>query len=316
MAFSSPTAAFTNSDAVAFIPEVWSNIVNEPNFPKAVISNFVTDLSPFMAEDSDICHVPDIYTNVFTVQTQSTQGNAVVDASPTSVDTTLTVNLHKYIAWIMGDLTIKQLKKSYALNEKYAREAKNLLTQALEDSLFGLWSSVSTSVVGDTATVLTDLEIRTAIKDLDVLNYDLTETAFFFHPTVYWMQVAGIQKYYDTSISAINNGVIRTGNFGPMDTSRGYRGMLYGQPIYTSSRVVGGLNTYRNLFLHPSAFGFAIQSSGSASDMGSAARIRVQSDYMLSNLGTLTVADIIYGVAVLREPAAVLVNAKLNATTS
>lgn len=316
MAFASPTAAFTNADAVAFIPEVWSDIVNEPNFPKAVISNFVTDLSSYMAADSDIVHVPDIYTNLFSVQTQSTQGNAVVDASPTSIDTTLTVNLHKYVAWIFGDLTLKQLKKSYGLNEKYAREAKNLLTQALEDSLFGLWSSLSTHTVGDTATVLTDLEIRTAIETLDAANFDLTDTAFFFHPYVYWLQVAGIQKFYDGSISTQNPGLIRTGNFGPMDFSRGYRGELYGQPIYTSSRVVSGLNTYRNLFLHKSAFGFAIQSSGSASDMGGAARIRVQSQYMLQNLGNLTVVDIIYGVAVLREPAAVLVNAKATATTS
>lgn len=316
MAFASPTAAFTNADAVAFIPEVWSDVVNEPNFPKAVISNFVTDLSAYMAADSDIVHVPDIYTNVFSVQTQSTQGNAVVDASPTSIDTTLTVNLHKYVAWIMGDLTIKQLRKSYGLNEKYAREAKNLLTQALEDSLFGLWSSLSTNTVGDTATVLTDLEIRTAIETLDAANFDLTDTAFFFHPYVYWLQVAGIQKFYDGSISTQNPGLIRTGNFGPMDFSRGYRGELYGQPIYTSSRVVSGLNTYRNLFLHKSAFGFAIQSSGAASEMGGAARIRVQSQYMLQNLGNLTVVDIIYGVAVLREPAAVVVNAKSNASTS
>lgn len=316
MAFASPTAAFTNADAVAFIPETWSDVVNEPNFPKAVLSNFVTDLSPYMAEDSDICHVPDIYTNVFSVQTQSTQGNGVVDASPTSVDTTLTVNLHKYVAWIMGDLTIKQLKKSYSLNEKYAREAKNLLTQALEDSLAALWSSLAATGAADTATVLTDLEIRTAIETLDAQDFDLTETAFFFHPYVYWLQVSGIQKYYDGSISTQNPGLIRSGNFGPMDFSRGYRGELYGQPIYTTSRIVSGLNTYRNLFLHKSAFGFAIQTSGVASEMGGAARLRVQSAYLLQNLGTLTVVDIIYGVAVLRSTAGVRVNAKSNATTS
>jgi hypothetical protein len=58
----------------------------------------------------------------------------------------------------------------------------------------------------------------------------------------------------------------------------------------------------------PSAFGFAIQTG--------AGKVRVQSDYMLQNLGTLTVADIIYGVAVLREPAAVLINANDTAVTS
>jgi hypothetical protein len=62
------------------------------------------------------------------------------------------------------------------------------------------------------------------------------------------------------------------------------------------------------LLLHDSAFGFAIQTNGGM--------IRVQSDYLLTNLATLTVADVIYGVGVLREPAAVLVNANSSATTS
>lgn len=241
-------------------------------------------------------HVPDIYTNIFTVQTQSTQGNAVVDASPATVDTTLTVNLHKYVAFIMGDLTMKQLAKNYSLSEKYATEARNLLIGAIEDSLFALWSSASTNTVGDTATVLTDLEIRQAIEKLASLNYEQSELAFFFHPFVFWLQIAGISKYYDKSVNGMES-IISSGNFGPL-AGPGRKGSLYDIPLFVSTRVVKGLETYRNLLLHKSALGFAIQSG-----------IRVQSDYMLSNLGTLTVCDVIYGVAVLREPAMVLVNA-------
>ena len=90
-----------------------------------------------------------------------------------------------------------------------------------------------------------------------------------------------------------------------MDKSRGLRGQVYGQPIYVSTRVVKGLSTYRNLFAHPSALGFAIQGG-----------ISVDAQYLLQNLGTLTVVDVIYGVAVLREPAIVLVNANDTAVTS
>ncbi|MCZ2338040.1 MAG: hypothetical protein LC127_07540 [Chitinophagales bacterium] len=177
------------------------------------------------------------------------------------------------------------------------------MTVALEDSLFGLWSSLSTNTVGDTATVLSDAEIIGAIEKLDSLDYDLEQTAFFFHPFVYWRQVSTISKYYTFNTSQIP--VIRDGNFGSMDKSRGLRGQVYGQPIYTSTRVVKGLATYRNLFAHPSAFGFAIQSG-----------ISVDAQYLLQNLGMLTVVDMIYGVAVLREPAAVLVNANDTAILS
>lgn len=307
MAFASPTAAYTAADLASMIPEIWSPIVNEPNFPAAVASNFFTDLSSYMTEGGDRVHVPNIYTNVFTASTQSTQGNAVVDQSPASVDVYLDVDTHKYVAFIIGDKDMKQLASKYSLSEKYAKEAQNVLIDALEASIFGLWSSLSTNTVGDTATVLTDAEIVESIEKLESLNYKTQlEGAFFFHPFVYWRQIVTIAKYYTWNTSQI--AVIRDGNFGKMDASRGLRGQIYGIPIYTSTNVVKGLSTYRNLLAVPAAFGFAIQTG--------AGKIRVQSDYMLSNLGTLTVADIIYGVAVLREPAAVLINANDTAITS
>lgn len=315
MAFASPTAAYTAADLAAMIPEVWTPVVNEANFPKAVFSNFFTDLSPY-AEEGDRFHVPDIYTNVFTASTQYTQGNAVVDQSPAQVDSYLDVDTHKYVAWIIGDKDMKQLAKKYALNEKYARQAQNVLINALEASIAGLWSSLSTNTVGDTATVVTDNEIVESIEKLESLDFDTQgEGMFFFHPFVYWRQIVTIAKYYTWNTSQLP--VIRDGNFGPMDKSRGLRGQLYGIPVATSTNVVKGLSTYRNILAVPAAFGFAIQTSGSSTaEMPSPARIRVQADYLLQNLGTLTVADIIYGVAVLRENAAVLINSNQTAITS
>ena len=306
MAYASPTDAYTNADVAAGIPEVWSPIVNEPKFAPMTILNFAQDLSEYVSADSDIIHVPDIFTNEFTVQTQSTQGAGVVDESVAAVDTTLTVATHKYIAFVMGDLTMRQLAARVGLHEKYATEARKLLIQAVEDSLFGLWSSISTNTVGDTTTVLTDLEVRQGIDKLTALNYEENEMAFFFHTTVVWLQLMGISKYYDKSIND-QKSPITTGNFGP-NTGPGRKGMLYGIPLFQSSRVVSGLQTYRNLLLHKSAFGFAIQTAGGF--------IRVQSAYQLQQLATLTVADVIYGVGVLREPGACLINANVDATTS
>jgi hypothetical protein len=215
--------------------------------------------------------------------------------------------LHKYVAFIIGDKDLAQLATKYSLNEKYATECQNLLVQALEDSLFGLWSSLSTNVVGDTATALKDPEIRASIAKLDTLNYDLSECAFFFHPFVYWNQLGGITAYYSKNISDFS--FIKTGNFGPMDKSRGLKGVLFDIPVFTSSRVVSGLATYRNILAHKSALGFAIQTRGGQ-------RVRVQAENAIRNLGMLTVVDMIYGVAVLREPAAVLINANSALVTS
>lgn len=91
------TDPFTATDLAAVISETWTTIVNEKTFDETVLANFITDLSEFATEGSDIFHVPDLYTNALTVSTQSTQGAEVTTAGPAQVDTTLTVNTHKYV---------------------------------------------------------------------------------------------------------------------------------------------------------------------------------------------------------------------------
>ena len=105
------TDPFVAADLAAMIPEIWTNIVEEQMFESAVFSNFFLNLSSYMTEGGDIAHIPDVYTNAFTVQTQSTQGAEITTAGPAQVDTTLTVDTHKYIAQIIGDKDLQQLKK-------------------------------------------------------------------------------------------------------------------------------------------------------------------------------------------------------------
>jgi hypothetical protein len=308
MAFSNPTAAYTAADLAAVIDEKWSNLVLMPNFAKAVASNFFTDLSSYVSESGDTIHVPNIYTNTFTASTQTTQANAVVDQSPAQVDVELKIDTHKYVAWIIGDKDMKQMLKKYGLNQKYISVAVDTLIDALEASIFGLWSELSTNVVGDTATVLTDNEVVGSIEKLASLNFDVMgKAAFFVHPFVYWRQLVTIAKYYTWNTSQLP--VVRDGNFGKMDFSRGLVGQVYGIPIFVSTNVVKGLSTYRNILALPEAFGFALQTAG-------AGKVRSQVQYVLQNLGTLAVVDIIYGVKTLRENAAVLVNSNDTAITS
>lgn len=298
------TDPFTATDLAATIMEVWTTIVNEKTFNETVLANFFTDLSSFATEGGDIFHVPNLYTNAFTVSTQSTQGAEVNTQGPAQVDTTMTINSHRYIAFIIGDKDLVQVAARYDVNELYARQARNLLAEALEADIAGLWSSLTTNVVGDTATVLSDAEIRQAINKLETLKYRLDESAFFFHPYVYWNQLHAVVKYYQQySVGPANmGGPVRTGNFGKEGYELNYKGVLYGIPVYTTSNIVSGLQTYRNFLAHRSAFGFAVQTKGGN-------RVRVQAENQLRNLGMLTVVDMITGVGVLREEAAVLLNA-------
>jgi hypothetical protein len=295
---------FDSTELAASIPEIWTPIVNEAFFDKTVLADFITDLSSYATGGGDIFHVPDLFTNTFGAQTQTTQATEVTTEAPAQVDIYLTINTHKYVAFLIGDMDLQLVVQKYDLNSKYAKEAAGVLATALEASIAGLWSSISTNAVGDTATYITDAEVRQAIEKLDSSNYDLNECAFFFHPYVYWNQIFAIAKFYTSATlgNANSAGPVMTGNFGSSATKSNYKGMLYGIPIYTSTNIVSGLQTYRNLLLHKSAFGMALRTLGSN-------RVRVQSQNWLENIALLTVVDIIYGVAVLREPGAVLINA-------
>lgn len=298
------TDPFTATDLAAVISETWTDIVNTKTFNDTVFMNFCTDLSSFATEGSDIFHVPNLYTNALTVSTQSTQGAEITTASPAQTDTTLTVNTHKYVSFIIGDKDMVQIASRYDVMSLYAEEARSLLAEAVEQDIAALWSGLSTNLIGDTATVLSDAEIRTGVYTMENLKYRLSDCAFFFHPYVYWIQLHAVTKYYQQysygpSTSA---GAVRTGNFGQEGYMQNQKGWLYGVPLYTTTNVVSGLQTYRNLLLHKRAIGFAIQTRGGS-------RVRVQVENAIRNLGTLAVIDLKYGVAVLREEAAILLNA-------
>jgi len=311
--FAVTSAPFTANDLSPVIPTVWPPMVLEQIFAKAVAANWFTDLSDWMRDQGNLADIPDVYTNTFTAQTQSVQGAEVTTADPGQNLVQLAVNTHDYIAFIIGDKDARQLLRSFDFNKVYTDKSAGTLRHALEDAIFGLWSGLSTNVVGDTATVLSDAEIRTGIFDLENENFDTLDgdSAFFFHPYTFYVQLGAVQKYYDQAQRGPNSaaGFIATGQMGDGSYKTGLKGTLYGLPAFVSSRVVSGLLTYRNLLAHKSAFGFACQYMetplAAATEEG---RVRAQTHYELRNLGWLTVVDMIFGTVKLRDQAAVVLN--------
>ena len=176
------TDPWDSTELAAYIGEVWPGIVDEEFFAMPVAANFFTDLTKHVQAGGDIIHIPDVYTNAYTVVTQSTQGTEVTTGAPATVDDTLTINNHVYIADLLGDADQVQLMKNFDFNGIYNRKAVGSLVEDLEGDLFALHSSMSTNTVGDTASVINDTEIRTAIEKLASADVPLDESAFFFHP--------------------------------------------------------------------------------------------------------------------------------------
>lgn len=297
---------FTNTDLQYVIPELWPGLIEEQMFADTVAMDHFLDLS-YLGEGHDIINIPDFYTNTYTAQTQSTQGAEITTTAHAGGGAQLTINTHKYLGMVFGNLTRAQIGKNYDVVGVITNQIGSTLKDVVEDALFALWSGLTTNSSGDTATVLTDLEIRNAIQDVENRNANSQKGfKWFFHPTTFWSQVAGIQKIYDASMFGAPS-LVKTGGIGRATMSD--KGSLYGIPIAVSTNVVAALLTHRNLLAHKNAFCYAFQSPG-------ASKVHVTYTYEPRNLGWLLLADIVYGVKELRDELAVVVNSRLDKTTS
>lgn len=274
--------------------------MNEALFPQFVLQNFVTDLSDYVSEGGRIIHVPNLFTNVFTASTQATEGTDVLTSgvaqAVAQVDVTLTINTHQFVSWIIGDMDMNQIATKYDLSKAYAREAMSVLLQALEDSLFGLYTSLTAAALGSAA-AMSDLVIRQAISYMDTANFNSEETAFFFHPVVFWTQISGLSKFNPNYSSNFN--VIKTGLLGSGSSATKLMGVLYGRPVYISSRVIFS-TTYKNLLLHKAAFGYGCQKMDT-----NGGKVRVDLAYERRQLAYSGIVDIRFGTGVLRADAGI-----------
>lgn len=304
------TNTYSAADLAPVIPEIWLPVVLEAYFAKTVAANFFLDLSDMAKGGGDIFHVAEIFTNVLTSAAKSAAAEVTL-VSPAMTDISLTVNTWRHIAYLIEDMEMQHNPDGYNILKRLSEQAGRVLADDLDDNLLALWSGLSTSV-GTTSAAVTDLQIRQCVRTLDAGNVPKENRGWFFHPRSFWDQVMAIQKFYDLSIRGPyddGQGATLAGNFGAFSFERGLYGYLYGDPVFVTTNVVTNLTAYRQIYAHRDAFGFAVITPGGN-------RVRLQSKYVLENLGTLVVADTIYGSVELRDANAVVLNGSTTATTA
>jgi hypothetical protein len=223
-------------------------------------------------------------------------GVAVTLNSPTETKIDLVVDQWYEVSFAIEDKEAVQVKQSYAIQERYAKNAGYTLGTTLEEAISALFSGFSQSV-GSSATSIADSDIRGAIATLEGNCVDLEETAFFMHPNTFWKQVQNLDKFSLAINSPVND-----------PTAKMPAAYLYGIPVFTSTFIplVDGGRT--NVLAHSDSIHWASSSlpvmtygKGMVGKYG----VRVQSSYIPDYLSTVTTADLLYGVIENRDNAAV-----------
>jgi len=288
-----PTDTFTSTDLDVFIPEVWGEKINDFYRSKLILADFFTDRSSELSEGGDVLYTPNMTEFAASAKSNAT---AVTLVSPTETKVTLTVDQWFEASFSIEDKEAAQVKHSYYVMEKYAKNSGFAVAKKLEVALALLFDNFSTSV-GASTTTIADSEIRAAIAALESENIDTTsETAFFFHPNVFWKQVQNLDKFSLAINSPVND-----------PSAKRPTAHLYGIPVFISTNIqrISGTVGRSNALAHKDALHWATSPLGSGGSKGSSMTgkfgVRVQSNYVPEYLATITTADILYGVVENRD---------------
>jgi len=294
-------ANINNTVALPFIPEIWANTALE-----VLRANIV--LAPLVTKDSDVAsftvgsklHIP--YPGTFVANDKATN-TPVTKQTPTSTDTTVTLNKHKEVTFLIEDFTRAQANP--VAMQAYMQAAIPPLAEQVETDLFALYSSFTGSV-GTSGTDLSAAAIRAVNKkftDNKIVRGN-RNIVISTKDTAALLADSSLQQFFAFNEGA--RGDVTTG----LVTDN-----LYGVRIHESQLVpvvAGTPNSTKNLALDPGAIIMAVRSlpdapagTGAAQavvkDPVSGLVLRVTLSYSADNLGVQCTTDILYGVAKLRD---------------
>lgn len=298
-----PSGTETLASLDSYIPIVWGEKVNEFYRAKLVAAPFFTDRSSEVAEGGATLYTPT--TTEFTAN-QKTNGVQVSTNSPTDTKITLSINNWYEASFAIEDREAAQVKRSYAVMERYAKNCGYAIAKKLDTAITTLFNGFS-NVVGSSSTNLADSDVRNAIAYIENANCDINECAWFLHPNTFWKQLQGIDKFSLAINSPVND-----------PTGKMPKGSLYGIPIYVTTQIQSDATpsgARANALAHPDAIHWATSPLGAGGSKSSAmvgsGGVRVQANYIPDYLSTVTTADILYGCIENRDNAGVYVKSPL-----
>lgn len=291
-----PTASNSSTTLANLIPAIWGERINDFYKCALDIAPHFTDRSGELAAGGSVLYTPNL-TEMTAYAKVNAQAVTLNNATESKV--TLTVDQWFEVSFAIEDREAATVKHSYALQERYAKNAGYSIATKLEVAIATLFSGFSASV-GASTTNIADSEIRNAIATLETncLGEDIYngDTVFIFHPNVFWKQVQNLDKFSLAVNAPIND---------PVSKKPTYR--LYGIPVILSANVqyVSGTTGRFNVLANKDAIHFATAPLGSGGSMAGAMvgsmGVRVQSHYVPEYLSTVTTADILYGVVENRD---------------
>jgi len=290
----------TNTTGATFIPELWSDEIIASYKQNLVMANLVSKMS-FKGKKGDTLHIPKPTRGSANVKAASTQ---VTLQAATESEVQVLVNKHYEYSRLIEDITEAQALAS--LRKFYTGDAGYALAKQVDTDLLALGRNVqggngtiaynaaviggdgSTAYTGTNESAITDAGIRKIIQTLDDQDVPMDGRVLVLPPVARNVML-GLARFTEQAFTGETGG----GN----SIRNGEIGNVYGVKVYVTTNCETATGDARiGMMFHKDAFVLAEQ-------MG----VRSQTQYKQEYLGTLFTSDMLYGVAELRDNAAVAI---------
>ena len=290
----------TNTTGATFIPELWSDEIIAAYKQNLVMANLVSKMS-FKGKKGDTLHIPKPTRGSASVKAASTQ---VTLQAATESEVQVLVNKHYEYSRLIEDITEAQALAS--LRKFYTGDAGYALAKQVDTDLLALGRNVqggngtiaydkavigsdgSTLYTGTNEAAITDAGIRKVIQTLDDQDVPMDGRVLVLPPVARNVML-GLARFTEQAFTGETGG----GN----SIRNGEIGNVYGVKVYVTTNCETATGDARiGMMFHKDAFVLAEQ-------MG----VRSQTQYKQEYLGTLFTSDMLYGVAELRDNAAVAI---------
>lgn len=296
----SPTNGVTNTTAATFIPEVWSDEIIATYKKSLVMANHVKKMG-FKGKKGDTVHIPVPTRGTASAKTSLAQ---VTLQAATENDLPVYINKHYEYSRMIEDITEVQALSS--LRRFYTEDAGYALAKQVDTDLIQLGrganggnvanNQYAGGIIGSTGAAYTygssnaaniaDAGIRTAIQKLDDQDVPMDGRVLVV-PPVARNSMLGIARFTEQAFKGTGS-TLMTGEFGD----------IYGVKVFVSTNAdtaAGNSGTDRVCLMFHKDWAVLAEQLG----------VRSQVQYKQEYLATLYTADMLYGVAELRDYSAI-----------
>jgi hypothetical protein len=268
-----------------FRPDIWSRELTRATEATLVLADKVSRFDQDVMSKGKSIYIPNL-SNLNALD--KVANTAVTLQSPTETSINLLVNKHKYCAFLIEDILAAQ--SQYSLMSEYTQKGGYAIRKAIDTDIANLATGFSISA-GTFNTTITTTATLTAVQALDDGDVPQSDRVWILKPHAVndLRTISDYTRYDGTGFAgSASTGFIGSDKGGVRPN--GLVGMLYNAPVYMTTQVYQTGNNISNMYMHKEAIACAIQKNP-----------RVQSDNRIDFLGTLVVADTLYGVLERRD---------------